>query len=214
MKTSSHYENKSLGYGIGHTRLRRILELAGDVEGVRIIDAGCARGYLGAKLKEGGAYVVGLDISSGVIYEAKTKLDEAYACDLEETWPVELKDSSFDLIIIAEVLEHVFNPVLVLNQAHRLLKPGGNVIITTPNFLAWTNRWKFLFGNFAYQEQGIFDFGHIRWFTYGYLREVLKQSGFQITNEWHIIFPGKLTKLLKLWPSLFAFQFILKAKKI
>lgn len=214
MKTAAHYEHKSTGYGIGHTRLRRILELAGDVKGKRIIDAGCARGYLGAQFRERGAYVVGLDISSEVVAQAREKLDEAYPADLEETWPRELAENTFDMVVLAETLEHVFDPVAVLKQAHRVLKPGGSVLITTPNFLTWTNRIGFLFGNFRYRSEGMFDFGHIRWFTYPYLRQVLRESGFVVVKERHIIFPGKLTRLLKRWPSVFAWQFIVKAEKI
>ena len=71
-----------------------------------------------------------------------------------------------------------------------------------------------MFGKFEYTDQGLMDFGHIRFFTYKYLNKVLKDSGFKIEKEKHIIFPGKLTKLLKLWPSLFATQFIIKARKI
>ncbi len=200
---------------MGHTRLRRIISLAGSVEGKSVLDVGCARGNLGRLLKSKGAScVTGTDISDNALLEAKKVLDETYSFDLEEEWPADLKAKNFDLIVMAEVLEHVFDPVKVLKKARGLLKEGGFVIITTPNFMTWTNRIKFIFGDFRYQDQGMFDFGHIRWFTYSYLKGVLADSGFGIAKEKPIIFPGKLTKLLKFWPGLFAFQFILKARKI
>lgn len=206
-----HYEQKSTAYGIGHTRLRRILNLAGDLAGKKAVDAGCARGYLGSRLKDLGAYVIGLEVSGQAAAEASKILDEVYVADLEKSWP--LPDASVDLVVLAEVLEHVFDPVKVLREAHRVLNSGGSVIITTPNFMTWTNRARFLVGNFKYQNQGMFDFGHIRWFTYAYLKKVLSDSGFVIEKERHIIFPGKLTKFLKQWPGMFAFQFVLKAHK-
>ena len=111
-------------------------------------------------------------------------------------------------------MEHVFDPVAVLKSVRGALRSGGHIIVTTPNFMTWTNRIKFLLGKFKYEEQGMFDFGHIRWFTYRYLKELLAETGFRITQERHIIFPGKLTRILKRLPSLFAWQFVVRAQKI
>lgn len=213
--TQDYYNNKSIYYGIGHTRLRRILDLVKNSLNGRILDVGCARGYLGRRVKEmGGKYVAGIEISERAAREAKTVLDSVHVFDIQKYWPLGIKEQKFDLIILSEVLEHVFDPVFVLRSVHEISLPDSEVIITTPNFMVWTNRINFLFGNFKYKEQGMFDFGHIRWFTYRYLQDVLKEGGFKIIQENHIIFPGKLTKFLKFWPSLFANQFILKAKKI
>ena len=80
--------------------------------------------------------------------------------------------------------------------------------------MTWTNRFKFLLGKFAYQREGMFDFGHIRWFTHKYLKEVLENSELKIVSEKHIIFPGKLTYFLKKWPAFFAWQFVVKVRKV
>lgn len=209
-----HYQEKSIRYGISKTRLRKILEIAKDIKNKRILDVGCARGYLGAQFKRNENYVVGIELSISAVHEAEKVLNKVYVADVEKSWPEEIKKEKYDIVILSEFLEHIFDPVEVLRNAREVLSPGGEVIITTPNFMTWTNRIKFMFGNFKYQEQGMFDFGHIRWFTYSYLKEVLSVSGFEITKENHIIFPSKLTKILKPWPSLFASQFILKARKI
>ncbi len=202
-----------MNYGISQTRLGRILKLVGDVKGKRILDLGCSTGYLGEIFKRSGAYVVGADISSQAVQKAKEVLDEAYDFDIEGEWPEEIRKENFDIIILAEIVEHVFNPVHVLKKARGLLSEGGYIIISTPNFLSWMNRLKFLFGRFKYQEEGIFDFGHIRWFTWKLLNKNLSDSGFKIVKSANIIFPGKLTKVLKVWPSLFANQFVIKAVK-
>ena len=209
-----YYNDKSVHYGIGHTRLRKILDLAKNSFGGKILDIGCARGYLGRRIKEmGGKYVAGIEISQEAAQEAKTVLDKVYVFDVQKHWLPEVKEQKFELVILSELLEHVFDPVFVLKNVSEILLSNGEVVITTPNFMVWTNRIRFLFGNFKYQEQGMFDFGHIRWFTYQYLQDVLKKSGFKIVQENHIIFPGKLTRFLKLWPSLFAHQLIVKAKR-
>lgn len=209
---ANYYKDKSVAYGMSHTRRSRILKLVGNPESKRILDIGCASGYMGSRLKESGAYVVGTDISLEAIKIAKNRLDEAYLVQPGEILPTD-KDLKFDVILLTEVVEHTFDPVTLLIKARSVLKSDGFMVLTTPNFLTWTNRLKFLFGNFRYQDQGMFDFGHIRWFTYQYLKEVLKESGFKIEKKDHIIFPGKLTRVLKFWPSLFASQFVVKARK-
>ncbi len=210
--TKQHYEPKAIQYGIGHTRLRKTLELVGYISGKRVLDVGCATGYLGTKIKEKENTVVGIDISQSAITRAKDVLDDAICVDTEQQWPI-LPHSPYDLIIMSEIVEHVFDPVQVLKQALRNLTDDGQIIITTPNFMKWTHRLKFLFGNFAYTDQGALDFGHIRLFTYKYLHQLVKDSGCKVVKENHIIFPSKLTCFLKFWPSLFASQFIVKIKR-
>ncbi len=210
----SHYENKSLHYGVSHTRLKRILNFLDNRTGLRVLEIGCAAGRLGREIKKAGNYVVGVDISELAALEAKKVLDEVFVFDMEKDWPEELLKHNFDLIILSEVLEHIFDPVYILRKSASILKASGEIILTTPNFLVWTNRCRFLFGFFRYEKEGMFDFGHIRWFTYPYLKQVLAESGFTIIAEKHIIFPGKLTKILKLWPGLFARQFIVKGRKV
>ncbi len=197
---------------MSHTRRDRILALAAG-SGMRVLDVGCARGYLGKLIRERGNWVGGVEISHEAAGVARGNLDQVWSFDITASWPSELQSKSFDLVILSEVIEHVFDPLQLLQSIARSLKKGGSIIVTTPNFMTWTNRLRFLIGSFRYQEQGMFDFGHIRWFTYAYICQVLFESGFVITEERHIIFPGKLTALLRFLPSLFAWQFVVKAKK-
>lgn len=197
---------------MGHTRRDRILSLAVG-QGMRVLDVACARGYLGKLIRDRGNWVGGVEISERAASLAREQLDKVWAFDIEQPWPTDIGSQSFDLIILSEIVEHVFDPVQVLRSVHAALKPDGHIIVTTPNFMTWTNRLRFIIGDFHYQQQGMFDFGHIRWFTYSYLKRVLAEAGFILTEERHIIFPGKLTFLLKRWPALFAWQFIIKAKR-
>src|SRR3989344_9019186 len=149
----THYEKKSPAYGIGHTRRNRILKLVGNISGKRILDVGCARGYLGRIIREKGNYVAGIEISSEAANEARKVLDEVHVMNIEQSWPESLQRESFDVAIIAEVLEHLFDPKQVVLEIAKVLKPNGSLIITTPNFMTWTNRLQFLFGRFKYQDQ-------------------------------------------------------------
>lgn len=208
--SEEYYKNRVEQYGMGHTRRERILQLLGGSD-LRVLDIGCGNGSLGARVRELGNWVEGIELSDAALQTARERLDQVWQFDLTKPWPEEVRD--MDVVIAAEVLEHMFDPVSVLQHAARSLKPGGHLIVTTPNFLTWTNRLRFLVGRFTYQTEGMFDFGHIRWFTYSYLREVLDAAGFELEEERHIIFPGKLGALLKYWPSLFAWQFVVRARK-
>jgi len=212
MEIKQYYENKSPSYGISHTRRKKILELLKDVKGKRILDIGCSTGYLGKVLKEQENFVVGVDISEQASKQAQTVLDRAYCFDVEKQWPLELENEKFDIIVALEIIEHLFDPALFLKKIREFLEKDGTLIITVPNFLSWVNRIKFVFGKFRYTDQGIFDFGHIRFFTRKTLRILLNDSGFEIVKWNNIVFPGKLSLVLRLWPSLFSTQFIVKAK--
>lgn len=213
MSTADHYRLRSPEYGMGHTRRDRIVGLI-PASSRRVLDIGCGNGALGALLKQHGRWVGGVELSEHAVGTAAQRLDRVWSFDIQGKWPPEVLGEPFDTIIFAEILEHVFDPVAVLREAKRALAPDGSVVITIPNFLTWTNRIRFLFGSFSYRQQGMFDFGHIRWFTYRYLKEVLAEAGFTIREEHHIIFPGKLTSVLKRWPSLFAWQFVVRATTI
>lgn len=214
MTKTAYYGEKSVAYGMSHTRLKRILELIPGDRALRVLEVGCANGRLGQEIKKLGHFVAGVEISPQAAQNARWVLDEVYVFDIEGEWPKKFEEQKFDIVVLPEILEHIFDPINVLKKSADVLKPNGEIIITTPNFMTWTNRIRFLFGFFKYEEQGMFDFGHIRWFTYQYLKQVLVESGFTIMAEKHIIFPGKLTKILKFWPGFFAFQFVIKAKKI
>jgi 2-polyprenyl-3-methyl-5-hydroxy-6-metoxy-1,4-benzoquinol methylase len=207
----SYYRDWDAKYGMSHARRDRILALATGT-GMRVLDVGCAAGGLGALIRERGNWVGGVELSEAGSRQAAERLDRVWSFDIEGEWPDELSRGDFDLVVMGEVVEHLFDPAAVLARAKTALKPGGRIIVTTPNFMTWTNRLKFLAGRFAYQEEGMFDFGHIRWFTHASLHRTLRDAGFMVDAERHVIFPGKLTALLKRWPSLFAWQFVVRAR--
>lgn len=208
-----HYEQKSAGYSASGRRGERLLRLVGGPN-LRVLDVACGPGHIGKLLRERGNRVVGAEISEAAASVARGVLDEVHVFDIEGEWPSALADGSFDVVVLGEVLEHVFDPVSVLRQARRVLGPRGRVVITTPNFLVWVARLQVLFGRFRYQKYGIFDFGHIRFFTYPYLKEVLKESGFELKAQDHVHYPARLERYVRTWPNLFALNFVVEASKV
>lgn len=207
-----YYQKKALDYNISTGRLNKILELLKYSRHLRILDVGCATGFLGEKLRKQGNFVVGIDISEKAIQKAKKYLDEVYALNIE-TDPLP-KLPKFDLIIMSEIIEHLFQPEESLKKIAKFLKIGGKLLITTPNILYWGNRFQFLTGKFEYTDQGHFDKSHIHFFSYKTLINLIKQIGLTVIAENHVVQGSISQMLVKHKPGMFAYQFVILTKKI
>ncbi len=211
--SNKRYSRKALYYGMPARREIKLLELIGNVTDKKILDVGCASGYFGGKLERMGAKVTGIDSSGSAIRKAKRIMTNALVVDLNEK-NVPLESNSFDIIVASEVIEHLINPLNTLNELNRILKKNGMLLVTTPNLMYWGNRIKFLKGEFRYQKSGMFDEGHIHFFTYGALKEDLEKSKFQILEESHIYQGnGILNGVKKYFPGVFAYQIVVKCIK-
>ena len=108
-----------------------LLDLAGDVAGHRILDAGCGSGPLFAALRERGAIVTGLDKSAAMLELARRRLGadtDLRAADLGE--PLPFPDDTFDDVTASLVLHYLRDWGPALTELHRVLKPGGRLIIS------------------------------------------------------------------------------------
>lgn len=211
---SSFLNKKALNYGMHPDRQKRLMTLLGkDIEKKKILDIGCSTGYFGKLLKDQGAYVVGVDISADAIEDAKKNLDEALVLDVNiERLPH--KKGEFDIVVAAEVIQFLYNPEMVLRELNRVLKDDGKLVITTPNLLYWGNRLKFLKGEFVYQKIGVFDEGHVHFYTNETLKEDLKKSGFKIVKQNHLFAgPESLSAVKSKFPGVFAYQFVILCQK-
>ncbi|PIZ68862.1 MAG: hypothetical protein COY11_05395 [Candidatus Portnoybacteria bacterium CG_4_10_14_0_2_um_filter_44_20] len=193
-----------------------ILEFLGR-EKKNVLDIGCGGGQLGEIIKkENSSTVFGIDVSEAACQEAAAKLDRVFCFDVQmpfEKWSDEIKEIRFDGVIISEVLEHLFYPENLLGKIKNLLAPSAKIIVTVPNVLFWKNRLKIFFGKFDYASEGLMDRGHIHFFSWASLREMVKESGYSFVGACHH-FPTRGTKWLgKLLPGLFAYQFIVKIRE-
>lgn len=110
--------------------LPAILDLAGDVDGRRILDAGCGAGPMFAKLRDRGALMTGFDSSAKMVELARQRLGEDAAlqvADISESLP--FSDGEFDDVVSALVLHYVEDWTAPLAEIRRVLKPGGRLIL-------------------------------------------------------------------------------------
>jgi 2-polyprenyl-3-methyl-5-hydroxy-6-metoxy-1,4-benzoquinol methylase len=151
------------------------------IAGQRVLDVGCGYGALGEELKRRGNYVVGLDIEQRAVNRAKQRLDEAYVCDVTASVNLPIENGEpFDLIVFADILEHLYDPLAALRRFRPYLAPNGHIIVSLPNVASWPVRLGLLFGRFEYTESGILDKGHVRFFTRKTAKKLVEGAGFQI----------------------------------
>lgn len=144
----------------------------------RVLDLGCAGGYMAAALKQRkGCYVTGVD----AFPLEEVRLDEFYLRDLNdglEGIPV----ASQDVVLMLDVIEHLASPERFLDQLHEALSrsPEIRVIISTANIGFIIPRLMLLIGQFNYGKRGILDVTHTRLFTFSSFRRFLEQGGFDV----------------------------------
>ncbi|MEO6318595.1 MAG: class I SAM-dependent methyltransferase, partial [Acidimicrobiales bacterium] len=146
----------------------------------RILDLGCSDGYLAERLRGLGHHVTGVDLVAhdGV----KERVDRFVEADLDQGLPPGL-DGPFDVILAADVLEHVRSPERILEQMRPLLAPGGTSIVSVPNFGHWYPRLRVGVGRFDYDRRGILDRDHVRFFTMGSFERLVSGGGFRIVRR-------------------------------
>jgi SAM-dependent methyltransferase len=194
---------------------------------LKILDIGTADGYLGAILKEQGHYLVGVENDLILAENAKGYYDVLHHADIESfDFPYQ---EHFDVILFADVLEHLRDPDVVLRRALAALRPDGQVIISVPNVANIFVRLSLLFGQFGYADRGIMDRTHLRFFTLKSLRRLVGDCAFRIVGLFptpvpvQIVLPFTNRKSLAIfhelhflmvsgWKSLLAFQFVIRAQ--
>jgi 2-polyprenyl-3-methyl-5-hydroxy-6-metoxy-1,4-benzoquinol methylase len=147
-----------------------------------VLDVGCGIGLNGVAAKETGARVTGIEIVPESIERAKRVLDDVLAIDITSDEAVErgLRGRKFDLFLFADVLEHVVDPRAVLARLLPYLEDGGRVIVSLPNVAAWPVRLGLLAGNFEYQQSGILDDSHLRFFTRESAQRLVASVGLEV----------------------------------
>jgi len=159
-----------------NTSHAQILELVGGNK--RVLDIGCATGYLARALVAQGCTVSGVEYEADAAEQARPTLDRLLVGDLEELDLVEFFGrDQFDALVFGDVLEHLRDPLSVLRKARPLLARGGCVVISVPNIAHGAARLALLKGRWEYRQLGLLDTTHLRFFTLASLREMLREAG-------------------------------------
>jgi 2-polyprenyl-3-methyl-5-hydroxy-6-metoxy-1,4-benzoquinol methylase len=165
------------------SRVRKLLRLLeGEAPG-RLLDVGCAGGELGALLAARGWRVHGAEGEPALVAVACARGVQARAVDLDRAalpWDA----GAFEAVVAAEVIEHVVDTDHLLAEMARVLRPGGVLVITTPNLASLENRVRLLLGRYPmWMDVGVAGTGHLRYYTPRMLRHQLARHGLRVERH-------------------------------
>ena len=218
----ARYQFKERPYS-SHILLLQEFPTAG--AGRRVLDVGCAEGYLAEILAGRGYAVTGVDLPG----TAHNDSFQFVAGDLDAGLPP--LEGSFDYILCADVLEHLRDPLRMLRECRGLLAPGGALIASLPNSGHLYFRWNVLMGRFPRHDKGLFDRTHLQFYMWEGWVDLLARAGFGIESVRASGVPVGLAlprregsagvrflewlsfRLACLRKTLFAYQFIVRARR-
>ncbi len=193
-------------------------------KGLRVLDIGCGAGLLARKVTGLGHEVTGVD--NRIVKDSGESFHRFYTADIEKDFGV-TEPEKFDVVALADILEHTRNPEEVTLRARKFLEPEGKIVASTGNVANLYIRLALLFGRFTYTERGILDRTHSRLFTKRSFLTIFRECGFKVEQvdptpiPFELVFRGwpRLANLLcamnqalaVVWPSLFAYQVIVTA---
>lgn len=188
--------------------------------GDSVLDVGCGNGLLLFQLRNHFKKLVGIEYSAHRLEQAKLNLSE------NNFYPVlgsaedmnEITSDSIDCVVSADTIEHIPDVYPAVAELFRVLRPGGTLIINTPNIAFIKKRAVLLIGRFPSTSQPneglgsdiLFDGGHLHYFTFRSLSQLLKRSGFDIERS---IGFGKLGRIHNFYPPLLSGGVQLIARK-
>jgi 2-polyprenyl-3-methyl-5-hydroxy-6-metoxy-1,4-benzoquinol methylase len=151
----------------------------------RLVEIGCGGGGLAREYKKVNAACeyIGIELEPQHAEIARPHCDHVIVCDIED-----MHDDAFaslfpsDCWIFGDVLEHLHDPWAVLRRLRTRLPPEGTVLACIPNAQHWSVQALLNAGEFRYQDSGLLDRTHIRWFTKSTLVELFQTTGFDIVE--------------------------------
>jgi 2-polyprenyl-3-methyl-5-hydroxy-6-metoxy-1,4-benzoquinol methylase len=149
--------------------------------GNRVLEVGCSAGHVTRHLVAGGNTVVGVELDPDAAKRAEEFAERVHVADIDRTPLSRLEPGPFDVIVLGDVLEHLRDPAAALTDAAALLSDDGRFVISVPNVAHIDVRMMLMQGGWAYQDDGLLDRTHLRWFTQDSLRELLAGAGFVAT---------------------------------
>ncbi len=151
----------------------------------RIVEIGCMLGSMARAVRQHSPQTrfVGIDINPGYAAIAAQHCTEAHACDIESVDEA-LWGSLFpsDCWIFGDCLEHLRDPWRVLRRVREAIDPDGCLLVCLPNAQHWSVQLRLASGLFRYEDSGLMDRTHIRWFTRITLLEMLQATGWKVES--------------------------------
>jgi methionine biosynthesis protein MetW len=176
-----------------------------ETPGLKLLDLGCGSGSLARRLKQRQSIDVYGVTASESEQRTASEVMECKLHDLEKGLP-KFSVDKFDVVVMSHFLEHIAFPERLLKDIKDALTSQGVLIVVLPNCAHYNGRFRLLRGIFEYEEAGLYDYTHLRWFTFTSAERLFLQHGFHTEfKDVHVCLPfGRLTnripsKRLKKW---------------
>lgn len=196
-----------------------------------VLEVGSSSGYMTGEFQKKGCLVDVTEANSKAAQAAKKWARSTFVGSVEDQKVRDKIREVYDVIICADVLEHLVDPEVTLEFLKKKLKKGGFFLISLPNVAYWDMRLRLLFrGDFTYQESGLLDKTHLRFYTYYGFLDLLKRHKLKIDQvlpaEGRIPLEHSISKipilggvvlglwkgtLMKRWPNLNFYHYVVKA---
>lgn len=173
--------------GAYHDHARKELLLLLERPPRRVLDVGCATGATGELIKTAWpeSHVTGIELNRAAAARAEERIDKVIGEKLEDIdFTAEgIAPGSIDTVLLADVLEHLYDPWDALLRIRPLLTEDAQVLVSLPNA---RNLWllnELAGGRFPYAAEGLLDITHIRWFTRAEMEKMLRETGYRVVKS-------------------------------
>lgn len=181
-----------------------------------VLDVGCGTGYFARTLPD--AQVDGVESHDMSAAEAETHARKLFVGSIEDELLRAQIDGTYEAILCIDVLEHLYDPVGTLRFLMQRIERGGILVTAIPNIAHVSSRLHLLRGRFQYEEEGVRDWTHLRFFTYRTARHAIESAGLQVMDQRSIVALPRAMRLLpsalvRRFPNLFAVHSVLVCQR-
>lgn len=215
--------------GSSHAVLLGRIATLGD--SLSVLDVGFGAGHLARRIRPRCRYLAGIELDPEAAREGSAFFDDPVLNDVVRGLAGPWREA-FDVVVAADILEHLPEPGQALDLLRPLLREGGLLLVSLPNVANVTVRLALLLGRFPRAERGILDRTHLGFFTRRTGRELLEAHGFRVVRETPTAMPVELALpllgrpplaapvraaaalLARAWPGMFGYQFVYEARPV
>lgn len=171
-----------------------------------VLELGPSTGYMSQAMRDTHSHVTAVEVDRDALRVLADRADVALWGDLDRLETVDhLAGSHYDVVVLADVLEHLRDPAAVLRAVHGWLGPGGRVLVSMPNVAYWRVRADLARGRWTTTRTGILDETHLRFFTRATAEQLFTGAGLAVVRWqsvwWEVPFDHRVrTRAAWAWP--------------